>query len=370
MERRNIGKSPARMQQSGSAYLPVRPVPTRPLSDIREITEPSLFDAEEQRQDKDTHQLSNSSIESTIRHELSAHSPSIRPLPLRVGARKPQKSPLRREITQDEPSSIFNVPSGSVPPRSSSRHATKRSISIPRAPAVILPTPKLPFRCIRNAGQTQSPVREVAERLDPFFDHVRAPSKTIVKMENFSATDILDNPIHNHPRIKMELLIVAPLFVGGSTVEGTIRLVIDEAERIRQRKTITMERLQIDLIGVEEVSGGRRHVFIDLGNELVDAAHPPPENMIETQHMLISQERSWKLIPCIQELPFMLRLPLEVGPPPFQSRHARIRYVLCATLHIKDGGRALSVRTSLPTQVLSVYDRECEIQLWHQIVVS
>jgi len=201
-------------------------------------------------------------------------------------------------------------------------------------------------------------VREVAERLDPFFDHGRVPSKTIVKIENFNATDILDNPMHYHHRIKMELLIVAPLFVGGSTVEGTIRLVIDEAERTRNRKTLTMERLQIDLIGVEEVSGGRRHVFIDLGNELVDAAHAPPEDMIESQHTLLPQERSWMLIPCVRELPFMLRLPLEVGPPSFQSRHARIRYVLCATLHINDGGRPLSVRTSLPTEILSVYDRE------------
>lgn len=364
MDRRNVGKSPARMQQPGSAYLSVRPMPTRPLSEIREITEPSLLEAGDKKQDKDTYHLSNPSNGSSTRHELSAQSPSIRPPPLRIGARKLQRSPLQREITQDEPSSIFNVPASSVPPRSSSRHATKRSISIPRAPAVILPTPRAPFRCIRNEGQTQSPVREVAERLDPFFDHGRVPSKTIVKIENFNATDILDNPMHYHHRIKMDLLIVAPLFVGGSTVEGTIRLVIDEAERTRQRKTLTMERLQIDLIGVEEVSGGRRHVFIDLGNELVDAAHPPPEDMIESQHTLMPQERSWTLIPCIRELPFMLRLPLEVGPPPFQSRHARIRYVLCATLHIKDGGKPLSVRTSLHTQILSVYDRESEKSIY------
>lgn len=358
MERRAFGKGHPG-QQSATTSLAVRPVPGRPLSDIREITEPSLVGSVDHQHITATQHVSNPSYASSSNYEPATMSPAVRPSPLRPSARRPPRSPLRRELTQDD-TSIFAAPLDTIPPRSSSQqpNRTRRSVSVSRVPAVVVPTPTVPFRCIPNAGQAESPVREVVQRIDPYIDHGRVPSKTIVKIENFNATDILDNSTHLHPRIKLDLLTVSPLFVGGSTVEGTIRIVIDEAERTRHRKTLTMERLQIDLIGVEEVSGGRRHVFIDLGNELVDAAHPPPEEMIQAHQSLTPQERAWVLIPCAQELPFMLRLPLEVGPPPFQSRHARIRYVLCATLHIRDGGRPLSVRTSQSTAILSVYDRK------------
>ena len=358
MDRRLHGRAPVQTHQAGAATLAVRPLHARPLSDIRETTEPSLLEISGNKESRTQQHSSHPSVETSSNYDTGPLSPVVRPSPLRPSARRPPRSPLRREITQEENSTTYVAPASAIPPRSSSRHANKRSVSIPRAAAVNLPTPRVPFRCIRNAGHTQSPVREVANRLDPYFDHVRAPSKTIVKVENFNANDILANPSHFHHRIKMDLLVVAPLFVGGSTVEGTVRILVDEAERTRHRKTLTIERLQIDLIGVEEVSGGRNHVFIDLGNEIVDAQHPPPREMIESQHSMAPQETSWVLVPCAQELPFMLRLPLEVGPPPFETRCARIRYVLCATMHIKDGGRPLSVRTSQPTSILSVYDRK------------
>jgi len=183
------------------------------------------------------------------------------------------------------------------------------------------------------------------------------PSKTIVKVENANSKDILDHPMHPHPRLRIDLQVAAPLFVGGSSVEGIVRVVVDEAERVRHRKTLILERISVDLLGIEEVSGVKRNTFLSLGNELVDLGHPPPVEMVLSQQPITPQENSWILVPSISTLPFLITLPLEVGPPPFQSKHARIRYVLCVTATIKDSGRQLCVRSSQETAVLSVYDR-------------
>lgn len=213
-------------------------------------------------------------------------------------------------------------------------------------------------KSVSNRSHSRSPVKDTIDRLiHSHYTGRRPPSKTIVKVASTSSGDILDHPTHLHPRLKADLQIAAPLFVGGSTVEGVVRIVVDEAERVRHRKTLTLERVSLDLLGVEELSGSKRYVFLALGNELVDVSHPPPSDMVESLKDTISQGRSWILIPSVTKLPFLLTLPLEVGPPPFQSKHARIRYVLSATLRIKDAGRELCVRSSQDTSVLSVYDR-------------
>lgn len=187
----------------------------------------------------------------------------------------------------------------------------------------------------------------------------RMPSKTIVKIEGPSSEHILDQPTLQHPRLKIDLLVAAPLFVGGSSVEGVVRIVVDEAERVRHRKTLTLERVSVDLLGLEEALQPclRRKTFLALGNELVDDFHPPPDDMVDLQQPLPPQKRSWILVPSISTLPFLIKLPLNVGPPPFVSKIAKIRYVLCATLVIKDAGRELSVRCSQETALLSVQDR-------------
>ena len=63
-------------------------------------------------------------------------------------------------------------------------------------------------------------------------------------------------------------------------------------------------------------------------------------------------------MPSVTNLAFNLSLPLNVGPPPFQSRNARIRYVLYLSLLIRDQGRQYIVRISEDVTVLSVYDRK------------
>ena len=66
-------------------------------------------------------------------------------------------------------------------------------------------------------------------------------------------------------------------------------------------------------------------------------------------------------VPPVTNFPFILSLPLDVGPPPFQSKRARIRHVLCITLLIRDQGKQYIVGASEDISVLSVYDRKLDI---------
>jgi hypothetical protein len=103
--------------------------------------------------------------------------------------------------------------------------------------------------------------------------------------------------------------------------------------------------------------GNRRSVFVNLATELIDEDNPPPQNMVDSQDQIDSNNPYWHLMPSITNMPFMMSLPLNVGPPPFQSKHARIRYLLCVSLLIRDQGKQVIVRTSEEITALSVYDR-------------
>jgi hypothetical protein len=145
--------------------------------------------------------------------------------------------------------------------------------------------------------------------------------------------------------------------VGGGSIEGTVQINVDDAERIRHRRTLDIARISIDLLGTEEISGNRRAVFLNLATELIDEQNPPPQNMVDTQEPTSSADLFWHLMPSTTNLAFNLSLPLNVGPPPFHSKNARIRYILCVSLLIRDQGRQYIVRTSEDITVLSVYDR-------------
>lgn len=169
--------------------------------------------------------------------------------------------------------------------------------------------------------------------------------------------DILDFPSYRHPRIDLGLDLLAGIFVGGGSIEGTVQIRIDDTERIRHRRTLDIARISIDLLGLEEMNGNRRTIFLNLATELIDEHNPPPQNMVDTQEPIGSEDLFWHLMPSVTNLAFNLSLPLNVGPPPFQSKHARIRYTLCVSLLIRDHGKQYIVRTSEDITVLSVYDR-------------
>jgi hypothetical protein len=370
----------------------------RPLSDIRELTEPSLADTIPRKLHMDTNVPRNTSrSELSRRPSVASRRPSF---DTRFGEnREPDRKasidsngarsahrgrPASRTPSPPSPadlsiSSVYSIPPGSIPPRSSSRvrtHSASRTRQLPSIPPVSIvhrvpvppalgtvpslippPPPRGAGNTVPRRGQSQSPVRHVAARLDAVSHDTnrRVPSRTFIR-EPLSA-ELLEFPTHRHPRVHLGLDLSAGIFVGGGSIEGTVQINIDDAERIRHRKTLAIARISIDLLGLEEMTTNRRSVFLNLATELIDKANPPPHNMVESQDQIGRDDPFWHLMPSISNLPFMMSLPLNVGPPPFQSKNARIRYMLCVSLLIRDQGKQYIVRASEDISVLSVYDR-------------
>lgn len=135
-------------------------------------------------------------------------------------------------------------------------------------------------------------------------------------------------------------------------------MTVEDIERVRHRRELAVGRISLDLLGVEELSGSKRAVFLNLACELIDSNNPPPHNMVDSLKQLSPIDPFWALAPSVSTLPFVLSLPLDVGPPPFNTKHARIRYVLAATMLIRDQGKQYLVRASQEVAVISVYDPE------------
>ena len=353
--------------------LPSNPAPNngpRPLSDIRELSEPSLIDAVVQRPGNQLHLRPSASKATSLRTKISAGSMK-RSGSANDGRHKAMQAHMRSQSAGDgsssysstpEPSSFYSIPHSSVPRRSSSHgHAQPPARRHARKPSIRNGPPERPKTegfTIPNHGQSRSPVKEVGQRLDAVTSDAgrRVPSRTHVRTPH--PTDILEFPTYRHPRVKLELQVSAPLFVGGGSVEGQVRVTVDENERLRSRRTLGIGALSVDLLGLEDMPGSRKATFLAVGTEMIDTTHHPPRNMVEPANPLAPDEKFWTLTPSTSSLPFMISLPLDTGPPPFQSKNASIRFLLCATALIRDAGKYYRVRTSQDIQVLATHDPE------------
>ncbi|CAG5181294.1 uncharacterized protein ALTATR162_LOCUS9690 [Alternaria atra] len=370
---------------------------TRPLSDIREVTESSFADTLPQNaltnifpRNTSRTEMSRKPSVATRRHPSNDNRHGENKEPDRKtsiesnGMRSVHRGRTSRSPSPSSPadnnsiSSIYSIPAGNVPPRSSSRtrapsnSQTRQLQQVPpihiiqaTATNVLSAISTIPFQPPNNSantilrhGQSQSPLRHIVARLDPISHDAnrRIPSRTFVR--DPLSKELLEFPSHRHPRIELGLDLSAGIFVGGGSIEGTVQINVDDAERIRHRRTLDIARISIDLLGTEEISGNRRAVFLNLATELIDEQNPPPQNMVDTQEPTSSADLFWHLMPSNTNLAFNLSLPLNVGPPPFHSKNARIRYTLCVSLLIRDQGRQYIVRTSEDITVLSVYDPE------------
>jgi hypothetical protein len=191
-------------------------------------------------------------------------------------------------------------------------------------------------------------------------------TRTLIRMRDPN-TDVLEFPAHRHPCLSVALQLGANLFVGGGSIEGRVRVAVadERAERARRPpRRLAVGRMSVDLLGVEEqLAGGRgggprRSVFINLTTDVLDAENPPPRGMVESPRQISPLDPFWLLAVGATNVPFLLSLPLDVGPPPFQSKHACIRYVLGVTVLMRDQGKQYLVRTSQDIAVISVYDRK------------
>ncbi|MCJ1432271.1 hypothetical protein MMC27_001627 [Xylographa pallens] len=256
----------------------------------------------------------------------------------------------------------MSLPLSSVPERKSSRaRLQRRSSQLSRSSIEFQPLPPAPARGLGHTvsfrGRSRSPVRSAVARLDPVSSVMqRVPSRTYVRP--VKPLDILDVPQLSHPRAALEIRIAAPLFVGGGTIEGHVNLMIDggrSSGRQRNRPAIAIGRLSIDVLGVE-LGHGRQSIFRSLANELIDETYPPPSTMVAAPREV--SDAFWPVMPCTSVLPFKLDLPINIGPPPYKSKHATIRYMLCATLVIRIFGKLNFVRRSQEIAVLTVHDPE------------
>jgi hypothetical protein len=347
----------------------------RPLSDIREATEPSLTECFSK-----IHHIKRSP---SLKHEITIQ----RKLSMKdvhntggVSRKGSQHNALRQQIErkglpsnnkldtlitaniQVDQSSSYSVSLDNVPTRSPSKSRPDlRERSLPQLRSHEAETPKrennVSFSVI-NPTHSNSPIKEFEDDMDRMRINLdrSSRSRTLVRTHDPNI-DILEFPIHRHPRIKAELHLGATLFVGGGSIEGYVRVVVSEFERSRHKRHLAISRISIDLLGVEEISGPKRSVFINLTTELIDSDNPPPHNMVESLKQISPIDAFWLLAPSVSNMPFYLTLPLDVGPPPFQSRLARIRYVLGVTLLIRDQGKQYLIRTSQDISVISVYDR-------------
>lgn len=93
-----------------------------------------------------------------------------------------------------------------------------------------------------------------------------------------------------------------------------------------------------------------------LASELFDEKHPPPPTICASREAEKGPELFWKTKPGIASIPFCINLPLNLGPPPYTSKHASIRYVLLPTLVLKAGEKRSVVSQLCSIQMLTVFD--------------
>ena len=341
----------------------------RPLSDIRELSEPSIIDNIVQRSAKQIQPRLGATRANSLRHKASMKragsvNSSKRPIGQAHARSHSAENGSSSYSSTPEPDSFYSIPKSSVPRRSSSQtHAQRPTRTHARKPSIRAAPPsshqKFEGFTVPNRGQSRSPVKEAGWQLDAVKSDTsrRVPSRTHVRTPH--PTDMLDFPSHRHPRVKLELQVSAPLFAGGGSVEGQVKITVDENERLRSRRSMGIGAVSVDLLGFEDMPGSRKATFLAVGTELLDTSHPPPPNMVEPANPLApSDEKFWTLSPSTSTLPFMISLPLDTGPPPFQSKIASVRFLLCATALIRDAGKQYRVRTSQDIPVLATYDPE------------
>lgn len=357
---------PPLVQQA--APLPTITNSIRPLSDIRELSEPTVVIPPANRVAKQAQSLSNiphaRSAERRILRKTSGPIPRSRSIRDQThGRSKSFENASSSYSTTPERSSFYSIPHSSVPQRSSSQtHARQPAKGHCRRPSVrghaVPRKGALDGFIVTNHGQSRSPVKEVGLRLDPVRSDTgrRVPSRTCMRTPH--PVDILEYPTYRHPRIKLELHVSAPLFVGGGSIEGYVKMTIDANERLKSRRSLGIGAMAVDLLGFEDMVNGRKSSFLAVGSELLDADHPPSADMVEPPNPLTPNADFWTLTPSTSVLPFMISLPLDTGPPPFLSRNANIRFLLCATALISDVGKHYRVRTSQDVCVIATYDPE------------
>ena len=241
-----------------------------------------------------------------------------------------------------------------IPERRSSRSMLQGSVdgsmlSTPGYRPLLLPmhtTPRTGISVPTRGGST-SPIRR------PNATNLRrAPSRTFIP----SVLPPVDSSRLTHSRVSLALRLYSPVFMGGATVEGEVHIAIDgglEAKR-KSKTALFLSRISVTLVGKERCKS-KQTIFRALTCDLIDESHPPPITM--APGAAASGEAVWDVNASESVLPFRLDLPVDMGPPPYESRKVGISYWLSTLAEFKIAGKKHLVRESQEIMVLTVHDR-------------
>jgi hypothetical protein len=260
--------------------------------------------------------------------------------------------------------SALSLPLTDVPLRRSSasflggHSATgSQSVSVSDLPSWKLPGPTQAGQSVPSRGRSDSPVQAAIQKDALASELLRhAASRTFIKTS--PPLDVVENGNLRHPRVEMTVKLPSPLFVGGGTIEGQVALKVDANTSTKSKlKPIHISKLSVDIIDLEEVSDGRRWIFLSLATELFDHEHPPPSSLVSSQDSISTTEQLWQLKSgSSAAVPFCINLPLNIGPPTYFSKQAGIRYLFCPTATIKTGSKQSMIRQTWNIQMLTVHD--------------
>ncbi|KAK5102552.1 hypothetical protein LTR70_000410 [Exophiala xenobiotica] len=153
--------------------------------------------------------------------------------------------------------SVYSLPLKEVPDRKSSL-ATARQASLEDFPSWRLPGPAAAGRSIPPRGRAESPVKRSAAKDAVSSDGLR-PSPSLTFIRPSPPLRLLEQGNISHRRLQLSMVLKTPLFVGGGTVEGDVKIAIDQSENTRDKsKPLLVSKLSVDVMGVEEVSDGRK----------------------------------------------------------------------------------------------------------------
>lgn len=127
--------------------------------------------------------------------------------------------------------------------------------------------------------------------------------------------------------------------MGGATIEGEIQIAVDADSSEKRRKSLpalSIVRISVNVVGVEHCMN-RQEIFRALTT-----------NVLRISESAITQN--------VSRL-FSVDLPVAMGPPPYRTKKAGIRYLLSCTVEVQIAGKTHFVRRTREVAILTAHDR-------------
>lgn len=160
----------------------------------------------------------------------------------------------KQDIHQKK-ASTTSLPLQQIPDRTSSLNAPSRQHALGNA-AGVFPPVGADGLLVPSRGRAESPVKRTVVTHSVSSDVARfSPSKTFIRTR--PPLKSLDTGTH-HSRVTVTSHLPSKLAVGGSTVEGVLTIGIDQHEHKPSSKPLLLSKLSVDVVGMEQVSDGRK----------------------------------------------------------------------------------------------------------------